>query len=129
MTRTRPAHRSGREEGSGSVVVLAVAAVAVGALLVVSALGAAVVARHRAESAADLAALAGADVVLGRAPGDPCGRAAGVVAAHGAAVGGCAVAADGSVTVTATVALPGAFAGLGSARARARAGQATGSAG
>ncbi|NAZ82554.1 histidine kinase, partial [Kineococcus sp. R8] len=111
------------DAGSGSVLVLGVCAVAFSLLLAVLGLGAAVTARHRAESAADLAALAGADVVLGRAPGQPCVRAGAVLAAAGAAVVSCAVAADGSVAVTATVAVAGRFAGLGAARASARAGR------
>ena len=119
----RREHPGRGDEGSGTVLVLGVCAVALALVLAVLGLGAAVTARHRAESAADLAALAGADVVLGRAPGEPCARAAGVLAASGARVATCAVAADGSVQVTAVVAVRGRFAALGAARATARAGR------
>ncbi|WP_432561546.1 Rv3654c family TadE-like protein [Kineococcus sp. SYSU DK003] len=109
-----------RDEGSGSVLAVGLCAVLLSGVVLGLGVGSAVVARHRAEAAADLAALAAADVVLGRADGDPCTRARVVLAAHGAGAQGCAVAADGSVTVTATV-----RAGvLGTARASARAGQA-----
>lgn len=116
---------SGRDGGSGSVLVVGICAALVSGLLLALAVGSAVVARHRAAAAADLAALAGADVVLGRAAGDPCARALAVLAAHDAASGGCVVAGDGSVTVTAQVAAGGLAGLLGSARSSARAGQAT----
>jgi secretion/DNA translocation related TadE-like protein len=119
------ARRGPRDGGSGSVVVVGACAALLSLLLVVLALASAVVARHRAEAAADLAALAGADVAVGRATGDPCARAAAVLHAQGAAAGVCAVAADGSVTVTALVPAAGAAGLLGPARATARAGQAT----
>jgi secretion/DNA translocation related TadE-like protein len=114
------------DEGSASVVVVGLCAVLLSAVLGALALGSAVVARHRAESAADLAALAAADVVLGRAGGTPCGRAESVLAAHGARSAGCAVAGDGSVTVTAVVRPGGVVGALGEARASARAGAAQG---
>jgi secretion/DNA translocation related TadE-like protein len=71
------------------------AAAAVGVLVVALVLGlhlgSAVVARHRAESAADLAALAGAaDAVLGRAAA--CDRAGRIAAAGGAELTACALA-------------------------------------
>ncbi|ABS01971.1 Rv3654c family TadE-like protein [Kineococcus radiotolerans] len=120
------AARPRRDTGSGGVLVLGTCAGLVPVVLLVSALGGAVLARHRAETAADLAALAAADVVVGRAVGDPCERARRVLTAHGADDAGCAVAGDGSVLVAATVRAPGLAGRLGPARARARAGQASG---
>ncbi|WP_432521744.1 Rv3654c family TadE-like protein [Kineococcus sp. SYSU DK006] len=117
--------RGPRDRGSGSVLVLAVCAALLGVGLGVLGLSSAVLARHRAESAADLAALAGADVLAGRASGAPCERAAAVLLAHGARVVGCAVGGDGSVAVSAAVLPVGPLAALGEAVARARAGQAT----
>lgn len=114
-----------RDKGSGSVLVLGVCSGLVSLLLLVLALSSAVLARHRAEAAADLAALAGADVVVGRAAGEPCARAEQVLLAHGAASAGCVVADDGSVLVSATVSPSGLAGVLGPARAQARAGQAT----
>lgn len=89
-------------------------AVALGGL----AIGAAVVARHRAQSAADLGALAAA-TVLASGPAAACGRAATVAAAGGAALRSCAVTGL-DVVVTVTVRAGGRFAG--EARAGARAG-------
>ncbi|GAB3456565.1 Rv3654c family TadE-like protein [Kineococcus endophyticus] len=114
---------AGGDTGSGSVVAVGVCAALLSLLLVVLSLATAVVARHRAESAADLAALAGADVVVGRATGDACTRAAAVARAQGAALA-CGVDADGVVTVTAAVTPAGLAGLLGPARATARAGQA-----
>jgi secretion/DNA translocation related TadE-like protein len=59
----------------------------VGAALAV--VGAMVVAHRSAQSAADLAALAGAEAIAEGA--EPCGPAATVAAANGAALDGCAV--------------------------------------
>ncbi|WP_432572059.1 Rv3654c family TadE-like protein [Kineococcus sp. SYSU DK005] len=124
--------RAGREDGSGSVVLLGVVAVALALAVAVAGLGGAVAARHRAQAAADLAALAAADAVLGRAgsgragAAEACARAARVLRANGAQ-GGCAVAADGTVRVDARVRAGGPFAALLAgvpARAAARAGAA-----
>ena len=115
-------HRERRSEaGSASVVAAAMVAV----LLTVTGggfvLGAAVIARHRAQAVADLAALAGAARV-------PAGPDAACLAAHRLArqmlrTDGidCAVA-ELDVVVTVTVALPGRW--VGPARATARAGPA-----
>lgn len=78
----------GRDVGAATVPV----AIGLLALLTLVAVGvqfgAVVVGRHRAESAADLGALAGAALVLqGQAAG--CGRAAEVVRANGASVLSC----------------------------------------
>lgn len=87
--------------------------------------GGTVTARHRAASAADLAALAGARA-LADGVGDPCAAAQRVAAATRARVVACDRLADGSLLVVAEVALPRLLAGwphLPPARARARAGE------
>ncbi|MDQ4055411.1 MAG: flp pilus-assembly TadE/G-like family protein [Actinomycetota bacterium] len=89
-----------RTDERGAITVFAVACLAV-LLLVGSALGvvAAMVRAHRAaQSAADLGALAAATALArGR---DPCGSAAGIVAANGAALMSCEIQGrDALVTV------------------------------
>jgi len=87
-------------------------------------IGAAVLARHRAEAAADLAALAGARVIADGA-GDPCLEAAQVAAAARARVVACEAFSDGSLQVVSEVPLPRLLArwpSLPPARAQARAG-------
>jgi len=103
------------DRGSGSVLALAAAcaivAIAGGGMVVVGA-GAAQV---RAAVAADLAALSGADVASGRAPGVPCDEARGIALANGAALATCHQ--EGTViTVTATTPYLG-FEATASARA------------
>jgi secretion/DNA translocation related TadE-like protein len=102
VTGRRRARRP-RDTGSASIWVLACAVL----VLVVAALaairGLAVLARHRAESAADLAALAAAGRIGISA--DYCARAAAVARRNGAAVTSCSpdLSADGrtgSVVVT-----------------------------
>lgn len=86
----------------------------------VAALGAVAVARQRAASVADLAALAAAARVLdGQAVA--CARAARVAERGGGRLTGCVVAGD-QVLVTAQVRPPGPLGDLGPATARARAG-------
>ena len=89
-------NRLSGERGSATVWVLALAGVLAVVGMAVVLVGAAVVARHRAGAAADLAALAGA----GRAVlGDPdaCAVAADVAAANAAELTGCTVRADAVV--------------------------------
>ena len=103
------------------VLVLGLVAVVLGIAMLVSGWGAATVARHRAEAAADLAALAAATPDL-----PDCARAADVAARSGAALVSCTVRGDGSVFVAVTVALPGWLDQLAGGRrpvARARAGR------
>jgi secretion/DNA translocation related TadE-like protein len=83
-------------------------------------LGSAVVARHRAQAAADLAALAAA-ARLAAGPETACAQAKGVARQMGVSTTGCAVD-DLDVVVTTEVRL--AVGGWGSARAAARAGPA-----
>jgi secretion/DNA translocation related TadE-like protein len=87
-------------------------------------LASAVVTRHRAQAAADLAALAAADVALGRRPGDPCALATAVAAANGGRLVSCTVEGGGDAVVGVEVRPPGAAAQLGTARVSARAGPA-----
>jgi secretion/DNA translocation related TadE-like protein len=114
-------NRLSGERGSATVWVLGLSAVLTVLGLAVVLFGAAAVARHRAGSAADLAALAAA----GRAvTGDPgaCTTAAQVAAANGAEMTACTV--DASAVVEVEVRVPVRLAVLGerSATARARAG-------
>ena len=120
--RTDVARRPQGERGSGTVLALAM--VMVLCLLATSAavLSSAVVASHRARSAADLAALAAATSWLdGISAGSTCATAARVAAANGAALSGCAPAGE-SVTVVVEV-RPG-LGPIPAAAARARAGPA-----
>ena len=101
-------------------VVGVLLAMTVGALTVVSA----VVASHRAQSAADLAALAvGAALVVGEGSGVACGRGVAVAARNGGSVTSCQAAPDLSVELVVDV--PATMTRLGAATARARAGPAT----
>ncbi|WP_299035954.1 Rv3654c family TadE-like protein [uncultured Pseudokineococcus sp.] len=109
--------------GAGTVLVVAVV---LAGLLVCSAgaaLGQAVVARHRASAAADLAALAAADVLVGRSAGDACGAAVRVAGRGGARLLGCRPVGQ-EVVVEVAVDVAGVLGGLGPARAAARAGPA-----
>ena len=130
-----PRARRGRgDEGSGTVLVIALLAVAVVLAAAVGTLGRAQVARGRSQAAADLAALAAAQAVA-LPPGltatpdalraaDPCPRAAATAERNGARVTSCTVAPDGVVAVTV-----GVDGGRGpvpqTASARARAGPAS----
>jgi secretion/DNA translocation related TadE-like protein len=95
--------RAGRPDaGSGVVLVLAVIAVTIWTALLVAALGNVIVARHRAEAAADLSALAAASA----GPPPDCARAAAIAATSGARLLGCRSLPDGSVEVEVICALP-----------------------
>lgn len=110
-----------------AVWVVAVTALACCVLAAVLAVAAAVTARHRAESAADLAALAAAGWLL-RDPRAACAEAGRVAAAQGARLESCvseqSSGADAvRVVVARRAALPGPLAdALPEARATARAG-------
>jgi secretion/DNA translocation related TadE-like protein len=112
------------DRGSATVWVVIACLVTWAVATLALSIGGAVVARHRAESAADLAALAGARV-LANGIGDPCAEATRVAAATRARVVGCESFADGSLQVVAEVPLPRLLArwpDLPPARARSRAG-------
>ncbi|MGI8762265.1 MAG: Rv3654c family TadE-like protein [Jatrophihabitantaceae bacterium] len=83
------------ERGSASIWVLGCGALVIAVALAATLRGFAVLARHRAESAADLAALAAA-ARIGIAS-DACASAARVAAANGAAIQACvpSLATDG----------------------------------
>jgi len=104
------------ERGSGTVLALVTVAVLAAVTTAVVLVCGAWAARQRAGIAADAAALAGADVAVGRAVGDPCTQARLVAHANGAALAGCAVA---GVVVSVTAVVP--YAGW-RAEAPARAG-------
>ncbi|MBO1418687.1 Rv3654c family TadE-like protein [Streptomyces sp. FH025] len=114
----------GPDAGSATVWLLALAMLGTAVFTATIAVGAVVAARHRAESAADLAALAAADRLL-LDPDGGCGRAAGIAAAQRAVLVSCAVdrSAD-AVEVVAEVPVGGLPLRLpvGPARARSRAG-------
>jgi secretion/DNA translocation related TadE-like protein len=95
---TEPPADLDRQRGSGTVLVLALAAVAALLAAAVGLLGAAVLARHRVEAAADLGALAAA----GAPGGADCGRAGAVVAAGGGTLVACTALTDGTVLVRVT---------------------------
>lgn len=86
-----PGGRPGPDLGSGTVWLLAVGLVLWAAALAGVALGAAQVARHTAQSAADLGALAGAARAID-GPAAACARAAEIVAANGAQMRDCRLA-------------------------------------
>ena len=100
------------------MLALGLVAVVASLVLATAALGSAVVARHRAGAAADLAALAAADRQLGRAAGPPCPAARAVASADGAELTSCRPAPDGSVSVTVVVRLPAPVDPLGSGPGR-----------
>jgi secretion/DNA translocation related TadE-like protein len=115
-------------DGGSATVWVAVLCLTVWAVgLAATGVGIALVARHRAESAADLAALAAARAAAGGDP-DACAQARRVAGAGRARVARCQPASDGSVLIVTEVAVPGLpggaarWADVPPARARARAG-------
>lgn len=105
----------------GSATVLGVMAIGVVLLCLMGALAllSAVQASHRARAAADLAALAGAQVLVSGDARAPCDVAAAVASRNGGALVECDIAGDDlTVAVTTRASWPG----LDPARARARAG-------
>ncbi|MEU8513239.1 Rv3654c family TadE-like protein [Kitasatospora sp. NPDC048722] len=126
--RSRVAAARGRggaaDAGSATVWLVAFAMLGCSVFAATMAVGAVVVARHRAEAAADLAALAAADRLF-LDPDGGCGRAVGIVAAQGAGLVSCVLDRDDdAVEVVAEVPVAGLPVRLpvGPARARARAG-------
>ncbi|HEV7708882.1 MAG TPA: Rv3654c family TadE-like protein [Asanoa sp.] len=112
--------RVAADRGSATVWVLAVGLAFVLLGLACATVGVAAIGRHRAQTAADLGALAGAARTL-EGPAAVCARATDIAAANGGRVTGCAVQGfDVIVTVEVVVQLPPR--GLRVATARARAG-------
>lgn len=124
MTVVPPGADAGPDRGAGTPLLLGVVGVLVGLAVTLSLLGQAAVARHRAEAAADLAALAAADVLLGRAEGGACTSAARTARDNGASLVSCRPAAGATVTVEVVVRIRGPGAALGVASATGRAGPA-----
>jgi secretion/DNA translocation related TadE-like protein len=124
VTRSRPDQPgSFREHGSGTIWVLATVLVVAAVGLAAVGVGAAVVARHRADSAADLAALAAASLAAeGRS--HACRSAERAAAIAGARLLRCTVAPDATVTVRVAVRPAGALERFGVAVADASAGRA-----
>jgi secretion/DNA translocation related TadE-like protein len=108
------------EGGSATVVMLAVIAAVLTLTVSGLSLSSAVLASHRARTAADLAALAAAGALLGGEPASTaCQSAARVAAANDAQLQRC-VAVGGEVRIS--VAVQAGARGLGVATARSRAG-------
>jgi secretion/DNA translocation related TadE-like protein len=120
---TLPAQRPVGDAGVATVAALALSTALAGAGVGAMLVGDAVVTRHRAAAAADLAALAAAAHVLG-GPRAACAAARTVATVDGARLTACAV--DGSVVrVVTAVAFAGPLGRFGSAHASAVAGPAT----
>lgn len=81
--------RDCRERGSGTVLAAGLALVVMMAMALLLLLVQSVVLAAKAATAADLAALAGADALRGITDGDPCSVAAEVAAKHAAELHGC----------------------------------------
>ena len=107
-----------RDRGSATVLAAIFLAALLVVVVVVLQVAGAVIARHRAGAAADLAALAGAGVVLFD-PGSACARAGSVAAANGARVASCEVQGWDVLVTTEVDVQVGVFAGIAGGRARA----------
>jgi secretion/DNA translocation related TadE-like protein len=123
--------RDPSDRGSATLLVLGVCLVAFALMTSAVGLGTALFARHRAESVADLASLAAADVLVGRAAGAPCDaarRVAGSGRAKGVVLLECRT--TGRVAQVTVVGRPAGWAGLlGAATVSASAGPAVMTAG
>lgn len=111
--------RRGQDRGSGTVLMLAVVGATGMTLMIVATLGVVTVARHRAQSAADLAALA----AVGVGETGACDEAERVAVQNDARVEHCVVDIDGRVRVQVSVPVPG-LPGSRRAKGRAHAGPA-----
>ena len=109
--------RPSGDEGSGTVLLLGLVCVVVLMAALLGVLASAQAARGRAQSAADLAALAGASSLLPVGGGDPCGIAAQTVTRNGGRMVGCDDEGNGVLRVRVVVPTR-----LGVAAAEARAG-------
>lgn len=116
--------REDAERGSNTVTSLGLVCVLLVLGLTMAGLVGVVSANHRAATAADLAALAGADAARGLSSGQPCTVAAAVAGLNGASLAGCALPSElsGTVDVRVTIPIEGPFAFLGSAEGLSRAG-------
>lgn len=87
------------DRGSGTVLAIGIVAALVTLTVVALPLSMAFAGRHAIAAAADAAALAGADVAVGLAPGYPCVEARRVAVANGATLAACDV--DGLIVTVA----------------------------
>ncbi len=117
-----PVAARGREQGSATVLVLACGVLLSLAAAVLTSLAAVGVARHRAGTAADLAALAAASRALAGEPA-ACEEARAVASDVDAELRSCTVVGR-TAEVEVEVRPPGRIGELGTARSRARAGPA-----
>ncbi|QHC02329.1 hypothetical protein EK0264_07150 [Epidermidibacterium keratini] len=108
------------ERGSSTVIVAGLIALLCIVGVAVLTIGMARAARHQADAAADLAALAAASALLDGSA-EPCTAANEVAARNGATLAGCAIEGQ-TVRVNVTVAVNLGRWGIGQAGARARAG-------
>ncbi|WP_104526331.1 Rv3654c family TadE-like protein [Blastococcus atacamensis] len=109
------------ERGSATVWVLILSAVLVAVAAAAVLVGLGMGARHRAATAADLAALAAAGRAVVGDP-DPCAAAAGIAAANGAELVGCRLEPGAVVSVQVSVTVSLGRLGLHDSIGRARAG-------
>lgn len=93
----------GPERGSGTVLAAGVAMAILLLTVMVLGLAQTAVAAAKAATAADLAALAAADVHRGLAVGDPCQVAAEIAAVHKAQLVACALSPDMTVQIAVVV--------------------------
>lgn len=92
-----------RDQGSGSILAVAIVAAMLGLIALSTPLYAVLSAKQRAASAADASALAAASVALGIVPGIPCAAAASLATANRASLTRCEV--DGAI-VTVRLSVP-----------------------
>lgn len=114
----------GDQRGSATMWSLSIILVLAAALLLALALAAGVIQRHRAASAADLAALAGAGQLMA-GPAAACGRAAEIARGHAAVLERCDVSGTSIAVEVSLAHEAGGWVGrqvLAPARGRARAG-------
>jgi secretion/DNA translocation related TadE-like protein len=109
-----------RDTGSASIHVLLLVLLLCCAGVVTAAAGQALAVRHRAATAADLAALAAADHAL-EGPGSACGHGRTLARANGAHLVVCTVTGE-IVDLVVEMPLPARLGGFEPVRARARAG-------
>jgi secretion/DNA translocation related TadE-like protein len=112
--------RAAHDDGAATVWAAGGIAVLMGALLIAMHLASAVSARHQAEAAADLAALAAAGIAV-HGTDAACARAGEIAGAMGGTVAGCGLSGWDTL-VEVQVSVPLALPGTDPARARARAG-------
>jgi secretion/DNA translocation related TadE-like protein len=115
---------AGRDRGSATIWILAAGLLTVFVAVAVAAVGAATVARHRAQAAADLAALGGAALAVAGEPA-ACARATALAADNGGRILSCRL--DGWDLIVSVEVMPAGIAALaGTARASAKAGPVAG---